>query len=80
MASIFAENIFKLIFFNKNGRIPIQLSLKSVSKSPIDNKPELVQVMAWCQTGTKPLTEPIMSWFIEAYMWIPRDVDWCWLD
>ena len=32
----------------------------------IDNKSSLVQVMAWCQTGTKPLTEAIMSQFSDS--------------
>ena len=55
MAAILADDIFKLIFLNENGRIFIQISLKFVSKSPIDNNPALVQVMAWCRTGNKPL-------------------------
>ena len=36
--------------------------------SPIDNKPELVQVMAWHQTGDKPLPEPMLIKLIDAYM------------
>ena len=39
MAAILADDILKLIFLYENGRIPIQLSLKFVPKSPIDNKP-----------------------------------------
>ena len=31
----------------KNDRIPIQISLTLVPRSPIDNKPEPVHVMAW---------------------------------
>ena len=46
----------------------IQISLKYVPRSPIDNKSALVQVMAWCQTGDKPLPEPMMTQFIDAYM------------
>ena len=55
MAAIAADDIFKLIFLNENDRIPIQISLKFVLRSPIDNKPPLVQVMAWRRTGDKPL-------------------------
>ena len=68
MAAILAEDIFKWIFLNENDRIPIQISLKYVPRSPIDNKPELVQVMVWCRTGDKPLSEPMLIQFIDAYM------------
>ena len=27
---------------------------------PIKNIPALVQIMAWCQSGDKPLSEPMM--------------------
>ena len=36
------EDIFECIFLNENDRIPIQISLKFVLKSPTDNKPALV--------------------------------------
>ena len=55
-------------FIYKNDRIPVQISLKLVSMSPIDSKAALVQVMAWCQTGDKPLPEPMMAQFTDAYM------------
>ena len=42
MAAILANSTFKCIFLNENGRIPIQISLKFVPKSLIDNKPALV--------------------------------------
>ena len=37
--------LFKCIFLNENVRISIKISLKSVSKGPIENKSALVQVM-----------------------------------
>ena len=37
--------------------------------SPIDNKPALVHVMAWHQTGNKRLPEPMMIQFTDTYMW-----------
>ena len=46
MAAILADNIFNCIFLIENDKIPIQISLKYVPMSPIDNKPALVQVMA----------------------------------
>ena len=48
--------------------IAIQISLKSVSKSPTDNKPVLAQLMAWRRTGNKPLYEPMMTLFTDACM------------
>ena len=68
MAANLADNIFKCIFLNENDRIPIQISLKFVPRSLIDNKPALVQVMAWRRTGGKPLSEPMLTQFIDAYM------------
>ena len=60
MAAILADDIFKRIFLNENGRIPIQVSLSFIPKSPIDNIPALVPVMAWRRTGDKPLPEPMI--------------------
>ena len=68
MAAILADDIFKCIFLNQNDIIPIQISLKFVPKSSIDNKPALVQAMAWCQTGDKPWPEPMLPQFPDAYM------------
>ena len=34
--------------------------MKSVAKSPINNIPALVQIMAWRHPGDKPLSEPMM--------------------
>ena len=53
---------------NENDKIPIQISWKFVPRSQAANKSELVQVMAWCWTGNKPLPEPMMTQFIYAYI------------
>ena len=68
MAAILADDIFKRIFLNGNVIIYIQISLKFVPKSSIDNKPALVQVMAWRRIGDKPLSEPMLTWFTDGYM------------
>ena len=68
MAAILADDIFNCIFLNESDRIPIRISLKYVPRSPIDNKAALVQVMALRRTGDKPLPEPMMTQFIDAYM------------
>ena len=67
MAAILSDNIFKCIFLNDNDRIPIQIWLKFVPRSPIYNKPTLVQVMAWRRKGDKGLPEPMLSQFADAY-------------
>ena len=67
MAVILADDIFKCIFGNENDRIPIQISLKFVPSSPIDNEAALVHVMAWCRTGDKPLPESMLTQFTDAY-------------
>ena len=59
MAAILADDIFTCIILNGNYRIHFQISLKYVPRSPIDNKPALVQVMAWRRIGDKPLSEPM---------------------
>ena len=65
---ILADDIFNSILWNENDRIPIHISLKYVPRSPIDNEPALVQVMAWRLLGAKPLPEPMMTEFIDANM------------
>ena len=66
MAAILADDIFKCIFLNENDRITIQISLKFVLEGPTDNKPALVQVMAWRRSGDKPLPEPMVTQFTDA--------------
>ena len=46
----------------------IQISLKLVPKGLIKNKPALVQVMVRHWTSDKPLSEAIMTLFIDKYM------------
>ena len=68
MADILPDDISKCIFLDQNDRIPIQVSLKFVPKSAIDNKPVLVQVMARRRPGDKSLPEPILTRVTDAYM------------
>ena len=47
----------------------MKISLKFVFEGSIDNIPALVQKMAWCQIGNKPLSEPMFNlihWCIYA--------------
>ena len=69
MAATLANDTFRCIFSNEDDRIPIQISLKFVLRGPIDNKPALVEVMAWRLTGDKPLPDPMKIQYIDAYVW-----------
>ena len=63
-----ADDNLKCIFLNENHKIPFRISMKIVPRSPIDNKPALVQVMARRRTGDKPLPELILTQFTDTYM------------
>ena len=52
MAAILTENV------NEN----------VVPNGPIDNKSALDQAMAWRRTGDKPLSESMLTQFIDAFM------------
>ena len=67
MTAILADDIFKYIFMNENDQILIQISLKLVPMSLIDNKSALVQVMAWRRIGDKPSPEPMITQLICAF-------------
>ena len=58
MAAVLAADIFNCTFLNENYKIAIQFY---VVMSAIDNKPALVQVMAWRRTGDNPLSEPMLT-------------------
>ena len=64
----FPDDIFKCIFLNENIWISINVSLKFVPEGRIDNIPALVEIMAWRRSGDKPLSEPMMVKFTDAYM------------
>ena len=68
MAATLADDNFKYNFVNENVLISIMISLKFVPKGPINNMQALVQIMAWRRSGDKPLSEPMMVYFTDAYM------------
>ena len=68
MAAISQTDVFKCIFLNEKFCILMQFALSFVPKGPIDNKTALVQLMAWRQTGDKPLSEPMLNQSIDAYL------------
>ena len=56
----FTDDTFKCILLNENVRTSIKISLKFVTKGPINNILSLVQIMAWRRLGDKPLSESMM--------------------
>ena len=56
----FPDGILIGLFLNKNLWISIKISLKFVPMGPINNIPALIQIMAWRQSGDKPLSEPML--------------------
>ena len=52
----------------KNLYFFIQISLSFVTYGPINNIPALLQIMAWRQSGAKPLSEPMLTQFTDTYM------------
>ena len=61
MATHFADDIFKCIFFEENIWFTIKISLKFVPKGSINNNQALFQIMAWFGPGGKLLSEPMMA-------------------
>ena len=59
--------------------ILIKSSLKFVPMGPINNIPALVQIMAWCCLGDKPLSEPMLvSLLTQICITRPQWVsNWC---
>ena len=68
IAAISQKKNFKCIFMNEKSCISIWISLKFVPKDPIDNNSALVQVMALRRTSDKPLSESMLTQFIDAYI------------
>ena len=62
------DDIIKWIPFNKNVWISIRISMKPVPEGPTDNKSAWVEVMALGRTGDKPLRQPMLTQFTDAYM------------
>ena len=70
----FADDIFKHIFSNENIHILVKILLKFVPMGQIDNKPSLVQIMAWRRPGVKPLSGPMMVSFTDSYLYMHHSV------
>ena len=68
MAAVSQTLFFNCIFLNENVWILIKISLNFVPKDSINDILALVQIMAWCRIGNKPLSELMLTCFTDAYM------------
>ena len=64
----FANDNFRCIFVNETFCIFHKFSLKFVPGGVIDNNPVLAYIVAWRRIGDKPLSEPMLTRFTDAYM------------
>ena len=67
----FADDVSKCIFFNENVWVLLKIPLNFVPKGPINNIPALVQIMAWCRPGNKPLSEPMLV-YVPTHICVTR--------
>ena len=51
---------FVCIFFNENIWISINISQKFIHEGQTNNIQALVQIMAWCRPGDRPLADPMI--------------------
>ena len=54
-------HVWNILYFDS-------ISLKFVPKDPIDNTSALLQLMPWRRPGGKPLSEPMLTQFTDAFM------------
>ena len=78
----FADYIFKRIFFNENVCISIKISLRFVLKGSINTITAFVQIMDWCRSGDKTLSEPTVVSLpthicVSRHQWVNDYVDAC---
>ena len=62
------DDVLKYIFLNENVWISLKIPLKFVPRGPINTITALVQKMSWHRSGDKPLSEPMVVKFTDAYM------------
>ena len=67
MAAISQTTFSNAVFLMKMLEFQFQFSLEFVPKGPVDNNSALVQIMACRLFGAKPLPEPMLSQFTDAY-------------
>ena len=72
----FTDYILRSNFLNEKFYSLIKFPLNFAAKRPIDNKSVLVWIMAWCRISDKPLSEPMLTWFTDAYIRFYGEMVW----
>ena len=68
-----ADDILKCIFFRQKSYTFIPISLQFVPERRIDDTSALINALAWCRRGNKPLPETIDPVYWRIYAVIPGD-------
>ena len=68
MTAKFANDILKGSFINDNFVFRFEFHCRLSLRFHLTTGQDFVQVMAWRQTGAKPLPEPTLTQFIDAYL------------
>ena len=68
MAAIFQTTFSNAFSWMKMYEFRLKFHWSFVLKGPTNSIPALVLIMAWHQTGAKPLSEPMVVYFTDAYM------------
>ena len=63
----FGDFFFKCILLNENFCILINIPLKRVVLLAISRSAHQIQVMAWCETGAKPLPKSMMTLYTDVF-------------
>ena len=75
MAAIFADNIFKCMFWMKKIKFRLKFYWNLFTRVQYDI-PALVEIMSWRRIGENPLPEPIVTQFTDAYMRYCGEMRW----
>ena len=59
----YADDIFNSILLIEHVCILIEISLKFIPKSSVDNKAVWIQIRVWCPASSEPLPESAMAKF-----------------
>ena len=65
----FQDDIFGCIFREWKVLCFDKILLRFVFNSPIGNNPALVHIMSWRRNSDRPLSETMLTWFTDAYIW-----------
>ena len=65
-------DVFRCIFVNQKCCVFDWNFTELFPKGPIENNAGLVSIMAWRRKGYKPLSEPMLAWFTDVYIYKGR--------